>query len=68
VFFSKSERQALEGLARGAPASVGWSVTHWSLRSLVQAAEEQEVVESIHHTTMGDSRSVRAADPHLGRK
>jgi len=49
--------------ARGAPTSVGWSVTHWSLRSLAQAEVEQEVVETIHHITIGDF--LRAADPHL---
>ena len=42
---------------------MGWSVTHWSLRSLAQAVVEQAVVETIHHTTIGDF--LRAADPHL---
>lgn len=63
VFFSKRNRRSIERLARGAPASVGWSVTHWSLRSLAQAVVEQEVVGTIHHTTIGDF--LRAADPHL---
>jgi len=46
---------------------VGWSVTHWSLRSLAQAALDQEVVESIHPTAVGDF--LRAADiqPHRSR-
>ena len=67
AFFSEGERQAIEGLARGAPASVGWSVTHWSQRSLAQAAVEQDVVGTIHHTTIGDV--LRAADlqPHRSR-
>ena len=69
MFFSEAERQAIERLARGAPASVGWSVTHWSQRSLALAAVEQEVVEAVHHTTIGDTRSVREADlqPHRSR-
>lgn len=67
VFFSKRKRRSIERLARGAPASVGWSVTHWSLRSLAQAVVEQEVVGTIHHTTIGDF--LRAADiqPHRSR-
>ena len=54
VFFSESERQAIEDLACEAPAEVGWSVTHWSQRSLALAAAEQEIVTDIHHTTIGD--------------
>ena len=67
LFFSEGDRQAIEDLARGAPASAGWSVTHWSLRTLAQAAVEQEVVDRVHHTTIGNF--LRAADiqPHRSR-
>ena len=37
-FFPPPERKAIEDLACQAPASVGWEVTHWSQRSLAQAA------------------------------
>ena len=38
-------------------------VTHWSLRTLAQAAVEQEIVDTGHHTTVGDI--LREADPRL---
>lgn len=64
VFFPSAERHAIEDLACQSPASVGWRVTHWSHRTLAQAAGELEYVESIHPTTVGDI--LRAADlqPH----
>ena len=65
VFFSESERQAIEDLACEAPEEVGWSVTHWSQRSLALAAAEQEIVAAIHHTTVGDI--LREADLPLHR-
>lgn len=67
VFFSQTERQAIERLARGAPASVGWSITHWSQRSLALAAVEQEVVEAVHHTTIGDILRKADLQPHRSR-
>lgn len=64
VFFSSRARKRIERLSCREPATVGWSVTHWSHRSLAQAAVEQEYVPHIHHTTVGDI--LRAADlqPH----
>jgi len=53
AFFPTSQRQAIEDLACQAPAEVGWDVTHWSHRTLAQAAAEEEYVEAIHHTTVG---------------
>ena len=67
MFFSEAERQAIERLARGAPASVGWSVTHWSQRSLALAAVEQEVVEAVHHTTIGDILREADLQPYRSR-
>jgi hypothetical protein len=52
-FFSRRQRKQIERLALKAPAKVGWQLTHWSQRSLAQAAVEQEYVESIHPTTIG---------------
>lgn len=60
VFFPESERQRIEDLACQEPASVGWESTHWSQRSLAQAAEELEYVDRIHQTTVRDI--LRAAD------
>jgi hypothetical protein len=65
AFFSKRERQDIEDLACKAPACVGRELTHWSQRSLAQAAEELGSVESIHQTTVGDI--LREADLQLHR-
>jgi len=53
-FFPSAERAAIEALACQSPDSVGWDVTHWSQRSLAQAAGELEYVDSIHQTTVRD--------------
>jgi len=64
AFFPPDEREAIEELACQSPANVGWQVTHWSQRSLAQAAGELEYVDRIHQTTVRDI--LRAADlqPH----
>jgi hypothetical protein len=64
-FFPSAERDAIEELACQSPDRVGWKVTHWSQRSLAQAAGELQYVDSIHQTTVGDI--LRAADLHLHR-
>ena len=53
-FFSSRERAAIEHLACTEPASVGRPLTHWSQRSLAQAAVEQATVTQISHTTIGE--------------
>ena len=67
AFFPSAERTAIEQLACQLPESVGWDATHWSQRSLAQAAGELEYVDSIHQTTVRDI--LRAADlqPHRSR-
>lgn len=65
VFFPDRARQRIEDLACQEPASVGWETTPWSQRSLAQAAEALEYVESIHQTTVRDM--LRAADLHPDR-
>jgi hypothetical protein len=65
VFFPSAERAAIEDLACQSPDKVGWEVTHWSQRSLAQAAGELDYVESIHQTTVRDI--LRAADLHPHR-
>lgn len=52
-------------MSRREPITIGWQVTHWSHRSLAQAAVEQAYVESIHATTVGDI--LREANLHPGR-
>jgi hypothetical protein len=59
-FFSGRERKAIEDLACDEPASIGRSLTHWSLRSLAQAAVKEELVEDISYATVHDI--LRAAD------
>ncbi len=61
AFFPSAERTAIEHLACQSPASVGWDATHWSQRSLAQAAGELEYVDCIHQTTV--RVILREADP-----
>ena len=65
VFFSARERKAIEDLACDEPRTIGRSLTHWSHRSLAQAAIEQEEVEHISHVTVG--AILRAKDLHPDR-
>lgn len=51
-FFPRSQRKRIERLACREPKSVQWNATHWSFRSLAQAAEEQAYVNSIDPTTV----------------
>ena len=67
MFFPKSERRHIERLACHKPATVGWCVTHWSQRSLVQAAVEQQYVTAIDHTTIGAILHEADLHPHRFR-
>jgi hypothetical protein len=67
VFFSRRQRKQIERLSCREPASVGWCVTRWLHRSLAQAAVEQDYVDSIHHTTVGDILRKADLHPHLWR-
>ena len=67
AFFPPAARLAIEDLACQTPSAVGRSLTHWSQRSLAQAASDLGYVEQIDPTTVGDM--LRAADlqPHRFR-
>jgi DDE superfamily endonuclease len=67
VSFPPDDRNTIEWLACQSPASVGWKVTHWSQRSLAQAAGELEYVDSIHQTTVGDILREAHLQPHRFR-
>jgi len=67
AFFPTSQRQAIEDLACQAPAEVGWDVTHWSHRTLAQAAAEEEYVKVTHHTTVGTILREADLQPHRFR-
>ena len=67
AFFPESERQRIEDLACQDPASVGWETTHWSQRSLAQAAADLECVERIHQTTVRDILREADLQPHRFR-
>ena len=67
AFFPPDERKAIQDLACQSPASVGWEVTHWSQRSLAQAADELEYVDSIHQTTVRDILREDKLQPHRFR-
>lgn len=67
VFFPRSERKQVERLACHEPRTVDRCLTHWSHRSLAQAAVEEEYVDAISHATVGNI--LREADlrPHRFR-
>jgi len=67
AFFPRGQRKAIEDLSCQAPASVGWKITHWSQRSLAQAASELEYVDSIHPTSVGDILGEADLQPHRFR-
>ena len=67
AFFPESERADIEDLACQAPAQVGWEITHWSQRSLAQAAADLEYVESIHQTTVRNILREADLQPHRFR-
>ncbi len=67
VFFPPSVRQRIEWLACQEPESIGWDVTHWSQRSLAQAAAEEEYVARIHHSTVGAILQGADLQPHRFR-
>ena len=67
AFFPRSARREIERLARREPITVDRPLTHWSHRSLAQAAVEQDYVDTISHATVGNI--LREADlrPHRFR-
>jgi hypothetical protein len=67
AFFPDSARQCIEDLACEDPASVGRELTHWSQRSLAQAAADLEYVERIHQTTVRDILREAKLQPHRFR-
>ncbi len=67
LFFPPDERAAIEELACQSPSRVGWKATHWSQRSLAQAASELEYVDSIHQTTVRDILCAADLQPHRFR-
>lgn len=67
AFFPPSVRQQIEWLACQEPNSIGWDVTHWSQRSLAQAAAEQAYVTRMHHSTVGTILQEADLQPHRFR-
>lgn len=67
AFFPRGQRKQIERLSCREPARVGWRVTHWSYRSLAQAAIEQEYVDDIDYTTVGDILREADLQPHQSR-
>lgn len=65
--FPPSTRRQIEHLASHPPSESGLALTHWSTRSLAQAAVGRQIVPAIHPTTI--SRMLRTAQlrPHLWR-
>jgi hypothetical protein len=67
VLFSSRQRKQIERLAVRMPLSVGWELTHWSTRSLAQAAVEREIVSDIHATTVSTILRAAKLQPHRFR-
>ena len=67
VFFPPSVRQQIERLACQDPQTIGREETHWSQRSLAQAAAEEEYVECIQHRTVGTILQEADLQPHRFR-
>jgi len=67
ALFSRRDRQRIERLACRTPRSVGRQLTHWSARSLAQAAVEQEIVPAIHATTISTFLRAARLQPHRWR-
>jgi hypothetical protein len=67
ALFSSRQRQQLERLARRKPSTVGWELTHWSTRSLAQAAVQCEIVPDIHATTVSTILRTAKLQPHRYR-
>jgi hypothetical protein len=67
VLFSSRQRKQIERLAVRTPSSVGWELTHWSTRSLAQAAIECEIVPAIHATSVGLILRAAKLQPHRSR-
>jgi hypothetical protein len=64
AFFPRGQRKQIEQLSCREPASIDWQVTHWSYRSLAQAAIEQNYVDNIYYTTVGDILREADLQPH----
>jgi hypothetical protein len=67
AFFPERERAAIEDLACQDPTQVGRELTHWSQRSLAQAAANLEYVERIHQTTIRNILREADLQPHRFR-
>lgn len=63
--FPPSVRRAIESLASAPPVAADRELTHWSSRSLAEAAVSREIVPTIHYATV--SRMLHAARlrPHV---
>jgi hypothetical protein len=66
-YFPPLARARIENLACSEPTELGLEITHWSARTLEQVVVEQEIVTSIHYTTI--AIILRRADlqPHRYR-
>jgi transposase len=62
--FPPAQRRQIAALACQTPQTVGRAETHWSQRSLAQAAVENAYVERIHHTTVGTMLQEADLQPH----
>jgi transposase len=65
--FSPLQRVMIEQIACTEPAAYGLELTRWDCRSLQQVVVEQEVVRSIHYTTVARILAAASLQPHRSR-
>jgi hypothetical protein len=65
--FPPLERVELEQLACCDPAGIGLAMTHWSTRSLAQAAVQRGIVPQIAHSTVSLILRQAELQPHRSR-
>lgn len=65
--FSPLERVRIENLACTRPADHGLSLTHWSARSPQQEVTRQEILGTIHYTTVARILAAASLQPHRWR-
>jgi hypothetical protein len=67
VGYPPLERARMENLACTKPSDHGLCLTHWSARTLQQEVIKQEIVDTIHFSTVARILAVASLQPHRWR-
>lgn len=65
--FPPLARVRIENLACSKPAEHGLSLTHWSARTLQREITRQEILDTIHYTTVARILAAASLQPHRWR-